>query len=110
MSLYTGILNEFEYWKKWSDEDFRNEGTYIVRVHFSETAKETMEDNWKKPRSTQSGQRRRSLPSVSGWRTQNGSVPSISRRRARSPVVMCRAMTAYESKQEMAAGMGVLPR
>ena len=29
-----------------------------------------------KARSTQSGQRRRSLPSVSGWRTQNGSVPS----------------------------------
>ena len=25
MSLYTGILNEFVYWKKWSDEDFRNE-------------------------------------------------------------------------------------
>ena len=55
-----------------------------------------------------SGQRRRSLPSVSGWRTPNGSVPSISPRRARSPTVMCRSMTAYEPKQEMAAGMGVL--
>ena len=65
--------------------------------------------NWKKPRSTQNGQRRRSLPSVRGWRTQNGSVPSISPWRARSPAVMCRSMTAYESKQEMAAGMGVLP-
>ena len=65
--------------------------------------------NWKKPRSMQSGQRRRSLPSVSGWRTPNGSVPSISLRRARSPVVMCRSMTAYEPKQEVAAGMGVLP-
>ena len=64
--------------------------------------------NWKKPRGTQSGRRRRSLPSVSGWRTQNGSVPSTSPRRARSPVVMCRSMTAYEPKQEMAAGMGVL--
>ena len=52
---------------------------------------------------------RRSLPSVSGWRTQNGSVPSTSPRRAISPVVMCRSMTAYEPKQEMAAGMGVLP-
>lgn len=27
----------------------------------------------------------------------------------KSPVVICRAMTAYEPKQEMAAGMGVLP-
>ena len=26
-----------------------------------------------------------------------------------APAVMCRSMTAYESKQEMAAGMGVLP-
>ncbi len=59
-------------------------------------------------RGTQSGQRRRSLPSVRGWRTQNGSVPSISPWRARSPAVMCRSMTAYEPKQEMAAGMGVL--
>ena len=41
--------------------------------------------------------------------TQNGSVLSISHRRARSPVVMCRSMTAYEPKQEVAAGMGVLP-
>jgi hypothetical protein len=39
----------------------------------------------------------------------NGNVPSISPRRARSPVVMCRSMIAYEPKQEMAAGMGVLP-
>ncbi len=30
-------------------------------------------------------------------------------RRARSPAVMCRSMTAYEPKQEMATGMGVLP-
>ena len=29
--------------------------------------------------------------------------------RTRSPVVMCRSMIAYEPKQEMAAGMGVLP-
>lgn len=28
---------------------------------------------------------------------------------ARSPTVICRSMTAYEPKQEMAAGMGVLP-
>ena len=28
---------------------------------------------------------------------------------ARSPAVMCRSMTAYEPKQEMAVGMGVLP-
>ena len=62
-----------------------------------------------KPRSMQSGQRRRSLPSVSGWRTPNGSVPSTNPRRERSPVVMCRSMTAYEPKQEVAAGMGVLP-
>lgn len=61
-----------------------------------------------KPRSTQIGQRRRSLPSVSGWRMPNGNVPSISPRRAKSPAVMCRSMTAYEPKQEMAAGMGVL--
>lgn len=62
-----------------------------------------------KPRSTQNGQRRRSLPSVSGWRMPNGNVLSISPRRARSPVVMCRSRTAYEPKQEVAAGMGVLP-
>ena len=62
-----------------------------------------------KAQSMQNGQRRRSLPSVRGWRTQNGSVPSTSPRRARSPAVMCRSMTAYEPKQEMAAGMGVLP-
>ena len=31
-----------------------------------------------KPRSTQNGQRRRSLPSVSGWRMPNGNVLSIS--------------------------------
>lgn len=34
---------------------------------------------------------------------------SISPRRARSPAVMCRGMTAYEPKQEMATGMDVLP-
>lgn len=63
----------------------------------------------KKPRGTQSGRRRRSLPSVSGWRTPNGNVPSINHKRARSPAVMCRSMTAYEPKQEMAAGMGIFP-
>lgn len=62
-----------------------------------------------KSRGTQSGRRRRSLPSVSGWRTPSGNVPSINPRRARSPAVMCRSMTAYEPRQEMAAGMGVLP-
>lgn len=62
-----------------------------------------------KPRSTQSGQRRRSLPSVSGWRMPNGNVPSTSPQKERSPAVMCRSMTAYEPKQEVAAGMGVLP-
>ena len=65
--------------------------------------------NWKKPRSTQNGQRRRSLPSVSGWRMPNGSVPSTSPQKERSPIVMCRSRTAYEPKQEMAVGMGVLP-
>jgi len=57
----------------------------------------------------QSGQRQRSLPSVSGWRTPNGNVPSISPRRSKSPAVMCRSTTAYEPKQEVEAGMGVLP-
>lgn len=60
-------------------------------------------------RRMQSGQRQRSLPSVSGWRTPNGNVPSISPRRAKSLAVMCRSMTAYEPKQEVEAGMGVLP-
>ena len=38
-----------------------------------------------------------------------GLLSMISPRRARSPVVMCRSRTAYEPKQEVAAGMGVLP-
>jgi len=66
-------------------------------------------DELEKARSTQNRKRRRSLPSGNGWRMPNGSVPSISPRRARSPAVMCRSMTAYEPKQEVAAGMGVLP-
>ena len=37
------------------------------------------------------------------------SLPEGKPRRARSPVVMCRSRTAYEPKQEVAAGMGVLP-
>ena len=40
--------------------------------------------NWKKPRSMQNGQCRRSLLSVSGWRMLNGSTPGISPRRAKA--------------------------
>ena len=40
----------------------------------------------------------------------NSGVFSMIRNLSESPVVMCRSMTAYEPKQEMAAGMGVLPQ
>ena len=52
----------------------------------------------------------KSLPSRSGWRTRNGSVGREKTRTSPPRRRIPRSWATYEPEQEMASGMGVLPR